>query len=253
MARNKQKALELCNINQSFGALRAIDNISLSVAQGQRYAIIGSNGAGKTTLFNAITGDFQLTSGKIFLFGKDITSMPSYKRIRRGLRRTYQSSMLFNDLTVWDNIFLAVQGVKKGRFGMRRLSKSHSLVKMTYELLTRYNLMEIEKKLVCELSHGQQRQVEIAMAMAGEPALILFDEPAAGLSAIERSELLKSLSKIPASIGFIIIEHDLEIALSVADQVTVMHNGSILCDGTPEEIQNNELVNEIYMGKNYAY
>ena len=253
MPNNKVLALELRNIVHEFDALRAIDDVSLSISQGQRYAIIGSNGAGKTTLFNAITGDFQPTSGNILFFGKDITSMLVHKRIRLGLRRTYQTPMLFNNLSVWDNLFLAVQGVEIGRFRMSRLGISHLLTNEVYKLLDFYKLTELKEKLVKELSYGQQRQLEIAMAMVGNPLLILFDEPAAGLSAVERVDLMKLLKEFPSNIGFVIIEHDLELALSVVDQVTVMHNGRVLCQGNPEEIQNNELVHSIYMGEHHVY
>ncbi|MDD5333948.1 MAG: ABC transporter ATP-binding protein [Rhodoferax sp.] len=244
-------ALELHAIGRSFGALKAIDGVSLSVAAGQRYAVLGSNGAGKTTLFNAITGDFLPTAGRIMFFGEDVTRMPVHQRIRRGLRRTYQSSLLFRELTVRDNLFLAVRGVMKGRFGWRRLAASDASYHATDVLLEQSHLSDLSARPVAELSHGQQRQLEIAMALAGRPKLILFDEPAAGLSPHERGELTALLKNLPREIGFVIIEHDLEIALAVVERVTVMHNGRVLCHGTPAEIENNEQVQAIYMGEHH--
>ena len=169
-------------VTRSFGALRAVDGVSLTVAAGQKYAVLGSNGAGKTTLFNAITGDFPPTEGRILFFGEDITALQPYERIRMGLRRTYQSSLLFRDLSVRDNLFLAVRGVASGRFSFWRAAPGHASTLATEDLLHRVRLDHLADELVGNLAHGQQRQLEIGMALAGAPRLILFDEPAAGLS-----------------------------------------------------------------------
>lgn len=225
-----------------------MDDVSFSVAAGQRYAVLGSNGAGKTTLFNAITGDFPPTSGRIRFFGEDITALPPHERIRKGLRRTYQSSLLFRELSVRDNLFLAVRGVANGRFSLRRAGAGHGSTQATDELLERARLAHIADTLVADLAHGQQRQLEIGMALAGAPRLILFDEPAAGLSPAERRELVALLNALPAHMGFVIIEHDLDIALRVTEKVTVMHNGRVLKTGTPAEIENDAQVQAIYMG-----
>lgn len=241
-------ALTLSGVTRAFGALRAVDDVSLSVAAGQKYAILGSNGAGKTTLFNAITGDFPPTAGRIEFFGEDITTLPPHERIRKGLRRTYQSSLLFRDLSVRDNLFLAVRGVASGRFGFRRAGASHASTLATADLLERVRLAHIADEPVASLSHGQQRQLEIGMALAGAPRLILFDEPAAGLSPAERRELVVLLRALPAHMSFVLIEHDLDIALKVVERVTVMHNGRVLRHGTPEEIENDAQVQAIYMG-----
>lgn len=241
-------ALALEGVTRAFGALRAVDDVSFSVAAGQRYAVLGSNGAGKTTLFNAITGDFPPTSGRIRFFGEDITALPPQERIRKGLRRTYQSSLLFRELSVRDNLFLAVRGVANGRFSMRRAGALHASTLATEELLERARLTHIADTLVADLAHGQQRQLEIGMALAGAPRLILFDEPAAGLSPAERRELVALLQALPAHMGFVIIEHDLDIALRVTEKVTVMHNGRVLKTGTPAEIENDAQVQAIYMG-----
>ena len=241
-------ALVLRGVTRRFGALRAVDSVSLSVAAGEKYAILGSNGAGKTTLFNAITGDFPPTEGRIEFFGEDITTLPPYERIRKGLRRTYQSSLLFRDLSVRDNVFLAVRGVASGRFGFGRPSVRHPSQRATADLLERTRLVHLAETRVADLAHGQQRQLEIAMALAGAPRLILFDEPAAGLSPAERRELVALLRSLPAHMSFVLIEHDLDIALRVVERVTVMHNGRVLRTGTPAEIENDAQVQAIYMG-----
>ncbi|MDP1533980.1 MAG: ABC transporter ATP-binding protein, partial [Rubrivivax sp.] len=241
-------ALVLEGVTRAFGALRAVDEVSLSVAAGQKYAVLGSNGAGKTTLFNAITGDFPPTAGRIQFFGEDITDLPPYERIRKGLRRTYQSSLLFRDLTVRDNLFLAVRGVANNRFSLWRAGAGDASRRATESLLERARLSHIADERVANLAHGQQRQLEIGMALAGAPRLILFDEPAAGLSPAERGELVLLLRALPAHMSFVLIEHDLDIALRVVERVTVMHNGRVLRHGTPDEIENDAQVQAIYMG-----
>lgn len=241
-------ALVLEHVTRSFGALRAIDDVSLSVRAGERRAVLGANGAGKTTLFNAITGDFPPNAGRVMFFGEDITEMPPFERIRRGMRRTYQSSLLFRDLTVRDNLFLATRGVASGRYSFIRARASHASRVATEDLLARVRLDRIAEQPVSSLSHGQQRQLEIGMALAGAPRLILFDEPAAGLSPAERRELVALLRALPPHMGFVIIEHDLDIALRVSEQVTIMHNGRVLKHGTPEQIQDDAEVQAIYMG-----
>ena len=241
-------ALVLSGVTRSFGALRAVDDVSLSVAAGQKVAILGSNGAGKTTLFNAITGDFPPTAGRIHFFGEDITELPPHERIRKGMRRTYQSSLLFRNLSVRENLFLAVRGVANGRFSFLRPRATHASQRATTDLIERVRLAHIADEPVASLSHGQQRQLEIGMALAGAPRLILFDEPAAGLSPPERRELVALLRSLPAHMSYVLIEHDLDIALRVVEHVTVMHNGRVLKRGTPDEIENDAQVQAIYMG-----
>ncbi len=241
-------ALVLEGVTRAFGALKAIDDVSFTVAAGERRAVLGSNGAGKTTLFNCITGDFPATAGSIRFFGEDVTLLPPYERIRRGLRRTYQISLLFKELTVRDNLFLAVRGVNPGRLSFKRTPTEHTSQVSADDLLERVRLSHLANAPVAQLSHGQQRQLEIGMALAGAPRFILFDEPAAGLSPAERRELVALLNALPRHMGYIIIEHDLDIALKVVDQVTIMHNGKVIKHGTPSEIENDEQVQAIYMG-----
>ena len=175
-------------------------------------------------------------------------ALPPHERIRKGLRRTYQSSLLFRDLSVRDNLFLAVRGVANGRFGMWRPGAGHPSRLATEDLLERVRLSHIADEPVANLAHGQQRQLEIGMALAGAPRLILFDEPAAGLSPAERRELVLLLGSLPAHMSFVIIEHDLDIALRVSQRVTVMHNGRVLRHGTPAEIESDPQVQALYMG-----
>jgi branched-chain amino acid transport system ATP-binding protein len=238
-------ALRLEGVTRVFGALTAIENVSFSIAAGERRAVIGANGAGKTTLFNVVTGDFPATRGRVLFFGEDVTMMPPYERIRMGLRRTYQSSLLFRDLSVRDNLFLAVRGVSRNRFSFIRAPRNGPAA----DLLERVRLTHVATEPVASLSHGQQRQLEIGMALAGAPRLILFDEPAAGLSPGERAELVALLRDLPAHIGFVLIEHDLDIALRVVDRVTVLHNARVLKHGSPAEIENDAEVQAIYMGE----
>ena len=242
-------ALRLDGVSRTFGALRAVDEVSLAVAAGERRAVIGANGAGKTTLCNVITGDFPVSAGRVRFFGDDVTELPPHERIRAGMRRTYQSSLLFRNLTVLDNLFLAVRGVARGRFSMLRPGRTSTTRAAAEELLERVRLGAVGDEPVYALSHGQQRQLEIGMALAGAPRLILFDEPAAGLSPAERRELVGLLRALPAHITYILIEHDLDVALRVVDRVTVMHNGRVLKEGTPAEIQADPEVQSIYLGR----
>ena len=241
-------ALELRGVSRTFGALVAVNDLSMTVRAGERRAVLGANGAGKTTLFNAITGDFPPTAGRIRFFGEDVTDLPVHERIRRGLRRTYQTSLLFRGLSVFDNVFLAVRGINRNRFSLLRPREGDVAMAAARELLHAVHLEGRADTLVADLAHGQQRQLEIAMALAGAPRFILFDEPAAGLSPVERRDLIQILGALPGHIGYIIIEHDLDVALRVVESVTVLHNGLLFKEGTPDEIQSDRDVQRIYLG-----
>jgi branched-chain amino acid transport system ATP-binding protein len=241
-------ALELSDIARHFGALVALSGINMRIAAGERRAVLGSNGAGKTTLFNAITGDFLPTEGTIRFFGEDITDLPPHERIRRGLRRTYQISQLFGGLSVLDNIYLSCRGVSRKRFSLVRPDDRDVNMAQAISIMHAVHLESLRDTLVRELSHGQQRQLEIAMALAGAPRFILFDEPAAGLSPTERRDLIAILNALPKHIGYIIIEHDLDVALRVSEYVSMMHNGRLFKEGTPAEIESDPEVQEIYLG-----
>jgi len=241
-------ALELEGVARHFGALVALTGINMRIAPGERRAVLGSNGAGKTTLFNTVTGDFLPTAGRIRFFGEDITELAPHERIRRGLRRTYQISQLFTNLSVLDSIYLACRGVSRRRFSLLRPSVSDPNMAQAESIMHAVHLDADRDKLVGTLSHGQQRQLEIALALAGAPRFILFDEPAAGLSPTERRDLVAILNALPKYIGYIIIEHDLDVALRVSEYVSMMHNGKLFKEGTPEEIENDPMVQEIYLG-----
>ena len=245
-------ALELRGVSRLFGALAALSDVTMSVKPGERRAVLGSNGAGKTTLFNCVTGDFLPTSGTVRFFGEDVTDFPPHERIRRGLRRTYQISQLFGGLTVVDNVYLACRGVSRGRFSLIRARRNEALMQSALDLVNAVHLTDFRDTLVSELSYGQQRQLEIALALSGAPRFILFDEPAAGLSPTERSELIEILTSMPAHIGYIIIEHDMDVALRVVESVTMMHNGAIFKEGKPEEIESDPEVQELYLGGGHA-
>ena len=245
-------ALNLQGVSRHFGALVAVSDVSLQVRQGERRAILGSNGAGKTTLFNLITGDFPVTEGTITFMNEDITTVPAKHRIRWGLRRTYQISQLFHKLTVRENVYLACRGVAGSRFSLRRPKRDGGQMAIADRLIEQVHLTNVIHSEVQTLSHGQQRQLEIALALAGTPKLILFDEPAAGLSPTERTELVEILTDLPAEIGFIIIEHDMDIALRVSESVTMMHNGRVYKEGTPDEIENDPEVQELYLGHGHG-
>jgi len=241
-------ALELRGVTKMFGALAALQDVTMTVRPGERRAVLGSNGAGKTTLFNCITGDFLPTSGTVRLFGEDVTEFPAYERIRRGLRRTYQISLLFSELSVLDNIYLACRGVSRNRFSLIRPKRDDALMNTAEALTEAVHLHDVKDTLISVLSYGQQRQLEIALALAGAPRFILFDEPAAGLSPAERIELIEILTSLPEHIGYIIIEHDMDVALRVSESVTMMHNGKIFKEGTPQEIEADPEVQELYLG-----
>jgi branched-chain amino acid transport system ATP-binding protein len=241
-------ALELEGVSRHFGALVALDAVNLAVRAGERRAVLGANGAGKTTLFNCITGDFPPTSGRIRFFGENVTTLPPHQRIRRGLRRTYQNSLLFRGLSVFDNLFLSVRGATRGRFSVVRARDDDGTVEQAVMLMHAVHLEHASARPVGELSHGEQRQLEIGLSLAGAPRFILFDEPAAGLAPRERAELVAILRSLPAHIGYIIIEHDLDVALRVVESVTIMNNGSIFKEGSPEAIESDPEVQEIYLG-----
>ncbi len=243
-----ETALELRGLGKRFGALSALAEIELIVRPGERRAVLGSNGAGKTTLFNCITGDFPPSEGSIRFFGEDVTRFPPQERIRRGLRRTYQISLLFNGLTVMDNVYLSSLGVSRGRFSLIRPRRDDALVAASEDLVAMVHLQDVKDTPVSDLSYGQQRQLEIAMALSGAPRFILFDEPAAGLSPTERRELVEILTGLPSHMGYIIIEHDMDVALRVSDFVSMMHNGRIFKEGKPAEIEEDPEVQALYLG-----
>lgn len=242
------EALRLRDVGRRFGGLQAVQSVSFAVAAGERRAILGPNGAGKTTLFNLIAGDIRPTSGGIALFGTDVTNLPPHQRARRGLSRTYQAAHCFSGLTVQDNLFLAVRGAKPGRLSFVRPARASGDMQRARTLADAVGLSHTLEALVSTLSHGEQRQLELGMALAGNPRLIMLDEPAAGLSPGERSRLTELLLALDPAITLLIIEHDMDVALRVAHVVTVMHDGAVLATGSPQEILNSKAVHDLYLG-----
>jgi branched-chain amino acid transport system ATP-binding protein len=244
--------LRLRGIGRRFGGLHAVRDVDLDVVPGERRAILGPNGAGKTTLFNVISGDFPPTSGTIEFLGADITPLPPRSRAKLGMGRTYQKSRLFLGLSVEDNLYLAVLGVKSGHLRPVVLPRrDRELRDRARELAGLVGLAGRELTLVGALSHGEQRQLEVAMARAANPKLMMLDEPASGLSRGERVALTDLLLQLDPAITLILIEHDMDVALRVAERVTMMHDGRVIVEGTPDEIRANQTVHDLYLGRGY--
>lgn len=237
------------SLSKAFGGLRAVDRIDLTVDPGERRVLMGPNGAGKTTLFNLVSGIYPATEGRILFFEKDVTALPSYRRAALGMARTYQITNLFPRLTVSENILMACQALQRTKFVMFRLLSSYRrLMERCNDLLKTFDLWEKRSELVKNLSHGDQRQIEVAMALAEEPRLLLLDEPAAGLSPAETHSLTLLLKKLDPAITILLIEHDMDVAFEFAEKITVLYQGRFLTEGTKEEIKNNAMVQEIYLG-----
>jgi len=246
-------ALHLRGVGRRFGGLHAVREVDLDVMPGERRAILGPNGAGKTTLFNVISGDFPPTSGRIELFGEDITFAPARSCARMGLARTYQQSRLFLGLTVEDNIYLSIVGVEGGHLRPLGLPKrDKELRERAREAAGKTGIHDKLGELVSSLSHGEHRQVGIAMALASNPKLVMLDEPASGLSRGERVLLTELLLALDKDITLLLIEHDMDVALRVAERVTMMHDGRVIVEGTPEDIRGNETVHDLYLGSGYT-
>jgi branched-chain amino acid transport system ATP-binding protein len=241
--------LALQNLSKDFGGLRAVDGINLTVEPGERRALIGPNGAGKTTLFNLISGEFPASQGRIVHFGRDVTGMPSYKRAALGIARTFQITNLFPNLPVSENILLACQALERTKFVMfRPLSSYRRLMDRCNSLLKEFDLWGKRNELIKNLSHGDQRQIEVALALAGQPRLLLLDEPSAGLSSAETHALTLLLQKLDPNITILLIEHDMDVAFDFAEKITVLYQGRFLAEGTKEEIKSNSTVQQIYLG-----
>ena len=240
--------LRLRGVGRRFGGVHAVRDVDLEIRPGERRAILGPNGAGKTTLFNVISGEFGPTSGSIELFGRDVTSEPGRKRARLGLSRTFQTSKLFLGLTVEDNLYLAVLGVGPGHLRLINGKADVDMRDKARAMAESVGLTERLDTLVAELSHGEQRQLEVGMARVAEPKLMMLDEPAAGLSRAERVNLTELLMKLDPSVTLILIEHDMDVALRVAEWVTMMHDGRVIVEGTPDEIRANQTVHDLYLG-----
>jgi branched-chain amino acid transport system ATP-binding protein len=244
--------LRLRGIGRRFGGLDAVRDVDLDVAPGDRRAILGPNGAGKTTLFNVISGDMPPSAGTIEFRGRDVGEISAAGRTQLGMGRTYQKSRLFLGLSVQDNLYLAVLGTQKGHLRPVIRKRDRELRGRARELAGAVGLQGKFDSLVGSMSHGEQRQLEVAMARAGDPRLMLLDEPASGLSPGERVALTDLLLELDPGITLILIEHDMDVALRVARSVTMMHDGRKIVEGTPDEIRSNDLVHELYLGGQVA-
>lgn len=243
------KALEVQALSKNFGGLRAIRDISLEIEEGERRAIIGPNGAGKTTLFHLISGFLFPSSGYLSLFGREVTNLQAHQRAALGMARTFQVTNLFQKLTLFDNILLGVQAMKWARFCFyRRVKGFREIMHETESLLKEWSLWEKKDVLLKNLSYGEQRQIEVIMALATKPRLLLLDEPTAGLSPAETALVTSIIKGLPREITTILIEHDMDVAFEIAEKITVLHFGSILAEGSLEQIKGNPKVTEIYLG-----
>ncbi len=242
-------ALCLSDISKAFGGLMAVDGVSLQVKPGERRALLGPNGAGKTTLFHLISGELAPTRGHIHLFGRDVTRLPPHRRAALGMARTYQITNLFPQLTVLQNCLLAVQGLSPVKFHVHRaLSRYTALFARAQAGLEAVGLTGKEAEVVRHLSYGEQRQLEIALALAGSPRLLLLDEPTAGLSPAEASMITTLLQQLDPTITILIIEHDMDVAFALTQSITVLHYGRVIADGLADEVKADPLVQQIYLG-----
>ena len=239
-------------LSKSFGSLIVADDINLNLAPGARMALIGPNGAGKSTFVNLVTGMLPPSSGRIVLDGVDITTMPASRRVRHGLVRSFQVTRLFTELTVADNIRLAV--LQKRQQYMRMfssLSRTPDLEEEVHRILNELNISDRATSLVHNLAYGEQRLIEIALVLALKPKVLLLDEPAAGVPASESEIILNAVNNLPKDLAVLLIEHDMDLVFSFAEQIAVLVNGAVIATGTPKEIAHNETVRNIYLGKGH--
>lgn len=243
-------ALSISQVSKIFGGIRAVDGVSLEVSQGERRVMIGPNGAGKTTLFHCVSGAHQATSGSIRLFGEDITQLPEHQRTLKGMGRTFQISSVFVDLTALENVQLAVLGVRADKWApWKRVGDAAGVNDRAMEKLELVGLGGKAHVGVKQMSYGERRQLELALALVNEPRLLLLDEPCAGLSPAERQRLFKLIQGLPRSLTMLMIEHDMDVALGLADRITVLHRGQIILEGGVDEVRVNPQVREVYFGQ----
>ncbi len=241
--------LRVVGLSRHFGGLIAVDGVTLSVEDKKLRSIIGSNGAGKTTLFNLLTGRLSATDGKILLNGKDITNWPVHRIVKAGVSRTFQRSSFFPGLTVFENIRIAIQ--EKVGCSVRFWSSKESLPGVSSqveEILERVGIADSAKALARTLSHGDQRLLEVGMAIAINPKILLLDEPTAGMSPRETERTAMVVKSLASTIAVVLVEHDMDVVMSISDKITVLHHGRVMAEGSPSEIQRNVEVREAYLG-----
>jgi branched-chain amino acid transport system ATP-binding protein len=242
-------ALSIRGLRKAFGGLRVTRDLTIEVAPGERRLIIGPNGAGKTTLFNQITGEITPDAGSISLFGTELTAVPSRRRAHLGLSRTYQIITLFPNDTLLRNVMLSLLGLDPLRWNpLARFDAQQHLVDKARGALEQVNLGHIANRPLSETSYGERRRVEIAMALAQRPKVLLLDEPYAGLSIDERGDIQKLLNAIPRDVTIVMIEHNMDVALDFADRISVMHFGEVIVEGTRAEVVSNPRTKEVYLG-----
>jgi branched-chain amino acid transport system ATP-binding protein len=250
---DQKHALAVEAVSKSFDGVHAVRSASLDVSVGERRALIGPNGAGKTTLFNLIAGELAVDEGRISIFGTDVTRKSVQQRARLGLGRTYQISQLFLNLTVEENLFLAGAAQSRIEFRFLKLWKQFDAERAwARQVAGQVRLADYLEEKVSEISHGLQRQLELGMAIAMRPRLIMLDEPAAGLSPSERVVLTDLIRQLPRDVTLVLIEHDMDVVLEIADRITVLHRGAVLAEGTPAEIRQNHEVQEVYLGSSHV-
>jgi branched-chain amino acid transport system ATP-binding protein len=238
-------ALNIKSLKKAFGGLPAINDVSLTVEAGERRLIIGPNGAGKTTLFNVVTGDLRGDSGKISLFDSEITRMAVHRRVHLGLARTYQIITLFPKDTLEHNISLSLLGLSRSRWNAFKRNRTPEEAK---GILARVGLEHLAQRPVSEVAYGEKRRLEIAMALAQKPRLLLLDEPLAGLSREERGSVKQLIAGIPRETTVVMIEHDMDTALDMAERITVLHYGRVIVEGTRAEVVADPKTREVYLG-----
>jgi ABC-type branched-subunit amino acid transport system ATPase component len=245
-----EAALQVLGLNHAFGALPVAREINLTLERGARHALIGPNGAGKTTLVNLITGVLRPSSGRVLLMGEDVTATSQAARVRRGLARTFQINQLFRGLTVLENICMTI-GERDGNCNnlWRSAGAKRAVIDEALDHLGSLRLVDDALKLVRELPYGRQRLVEIAIALAQRPRVLLLDEPAAGVPSSESHLILDVVAAVDPDIAILIIEHDMDVVFRFAKQITVMVQGAVLVEGPPNEIMNNEQVRAVYLGQ----
>jgi branched-chain amino acid transport system ATP-binding protein len=243
-------ALETIDLNKHFGGIIASSNVSLKVDKGARHALIGPNGAGKTTLVNLLTGILRPTSGRILLEGADITNVEPHDRVRLGLARTFQINQLFGDLTPLETIGLAVsERHGSGSDWWRLVGSRPGVTDEIVELLARFRLEDVMHERTAVLPYGRQRLLEIALAFACKPRVLLLDEPAAGVPEVERHEILATIAALPADVTVLLIEHDMDIVFTFADRISVLVYGELFVEGTPEDVARDPRVKAVYLGE----
>jgi branched-chain amino acid transport system ATP-binding protein len=243
-------ALAVRDLEKSFGGLRVTARVSLAIEPGERRLIIGPNGAGKTTLFNLITGELRPDGGSISLFDRDITRVPSRRRPHLGVARTYQIITLFPGETLLRNVTLSLLGLSRWRWNPAvRLARQHALLARAHEVLARVGLDHLAERPLGQTAYGERRRVEIAMALAQNPRVLLLDEPFAGLSIEERRDVSRLVTGIRRDVTIVMIEHDMDVALDLADRITVLHFGEVVVEGTRGEVVAHPRTKEIYLGE----